>query len=141
MPRLIDPRTAAQGGDALFPRSCAASWSVDELARIEQAGGVEARLDPPQRREPGGAVEFCEQVALQLSDAMFGRDRSAKFKDMAVNEAADIFAMCAPPRSAVSPYGRLDMGVDINVAAVPDGQGADAGGSRGEPARIDRTRR
>src|SRR3546814_20080199 len=93
MPRLIDPRTAAQGGDALFPRSCAASWSVDELARIEQAGGVEARLDPPQRREPGGAVEFCEQVAHQLSDAMFGAYRSAKFKDVAVKEAEDLSSL------------------------------------------------
>src|SRR3546814_17963436 len=67
---------------------------------------------------------------------MFGRDRSAKFKDMAVNEAADIFAMSAQPRRAVSPFGRLDMVVDITVAEVTEGQGADAGESRGETARI-----
>src|SRR3546814_11461878 len=55
---------------------------------------------------------------------------------MAVNEAADIFAMSAQPRRAVSPFGRLDMVVDITVAEVTEGQGADAGESRGETARI-----
>src|SRR3546814_3445485 len=39
------------------------------------------------------------QVAFQLSDAVFGRDRSPEFKDMAVDEAAGILAMRGQPRS------------------------------------------
>src|SRR3546814_4610062 len=87
--------------------------SADQLARIEQAGGIEACLHPAQRRQASGAVELGEQVAFQLSDAVFGRDRSPEFKDMAVDEAAGILAMRGQPRRTVHALGRLDMVMDV----------------------------
>src|SRR3546814_16992475 len=90
-----------------FPRLSALARSADQLARIEQAGGIEACLHPAQRRQASGAVELGEQVAFQLSDAVFGRDRSPEFKDMAVDEAAGILAMRGQPRrSEERPVGK-----------------------------------
>src|SRR3546814_17876908 len=96
------PDWAASDGErgrCAFPVLSALSRSADQLARIEQAGGIEACLHPAQRRQASGAVELGEQVAFQLSDAVFGRDRSPEFKDMAVDEAAGILALRGQPRT------------------------------------------
>src|SRR3546814_18017728 len=82
---------------------------------------------PAQRRQASGAVELGEQVAFQLSDAVFGRDRSPEFKDMAVDEAAGILAMRGQPRRTVHALGRLDMVMEVAVAEMAEGQRADAG--------------
>src|SRR3546814_3693521 len=112
-------------GRCAFPRRSALARSADQLARIEQAGGIEACLHPAQRRQASGAVELGEQVAFQLSDAVFGRDRSPEFKDMAVDEAAGILAMRGQPRRTVHALGRLDMVMDVAVAEMAEGQRAD----------------
>src|SRR5690606_34763900 len=94
--------------------------SGDQLARIEQPVGIESRLDAAQRCEPCGAVEFGEQVAFHLTDAMLRGDRTAKFKDMAVDEAAEPLAVQGKPVHAVHIRWRLDMVMHIAIAQMPE---------------------
>ncbi len=93
--RLIDLRRAAQGGDG-----ARGNGSADQLARIEDTRRVDTGLDPAQRRQSCRAVEFGEDIALHLTDAMFGRQRTAEFDDMRIDQAADRGTMLGEPRGA-----------------------------------------
>src|SRR3546814_12316730 len=59
-------------------RKGALTKSGDQLAGIADARGIEAGLDAAQRRQPRRAVEFGQSVALHLSAALFGRNRTAR---------------------------------------------------------------
>src|SRR3546814_16058337 len=99
-PRNVDPPAGSEKANAApywaardgargrcaFPRLSALARSADQLARIEQAGGIEACLHPAQRRQASGDVELGGPVAFQLSDAVFRRGRSPDFTDLAVED-------------------------------------------------------
>src|SRR3546814_14064605 len=89
-----------------------------------EARGVEAGLDAAQRRQLRRAFEFGQYVALHLSDAMFGRNRTAEFDDVRIDQPADRRDMFGEPRRAIATGGRLDVVMEVADGQLAQGQRA-----------------
>src|SRR5258708_8750161 len=111
-------------------RTTAASWSEfrlrNELSRVHDAKRVERLLDPPQRMDAPGRRQPRELGALQLPDAMLGRDRPTRRRDEVVDQPGNILALRLVPAGG-GMASSADVEVDVAVAQMPEAGGDDAG--------------
>src|SRR6185312_16240032 len=92
------------------------------LAWVENALGVKGRLDPPHQGDLDRAANQRQEIALQLADAVFGRDGPAELGDNAVHHSIDL-APALEERVAVHPWRLAHIEVDIAVAEMAEGKG------------------
>ena len=115
-----------------------APLQLEKLARIEDAVGIERRLDPAHQLDLQRAFEAQQLVALQLADAVLGGDRAAEAGNDIVHRRGH-----RPPQRQIRRLvhaGRLrDVVVHVAVAEVTEGDrprtGAQAGDGRSAAAR------
>src|SRR5689334_18737327 len=100
-----------------------------KLAGIQQSGGIEGLLDRANRVDLGRARQALQLADLHLANTMFGGNRSARCRDLIVDEAGRFLAMAGYPvargRDAVL-HGRAHMEMDIAIAEMTEGASADA---------------
>ena len=96
-----------------------APLQLEQLARIEDAVGIERRLDPAHQRDLQRALEAQQLVALQLADAVLGGDRAAEAGNDIVHRRGH-----RPPQRQIRRFvhaGRLrDVVVHVAVAEVTE---------------------
>src|SRR6185437_4768490 len=97
---------------------------LKHLAGIEDAIGVKHALEPAHELERDRILYLGQRIALELADAMLGRDRAAIFEHDLVDGVVDL----APSRKELRAVGadRLaDIEMHIAIAEMPERNGAE----------------
>src|SRR4051812_3511384 len=99
----------------------------DELSGVHDALRIDRLLDRTQGRKPHRIDRPAEIGELELPDAMFGRQRSARLADEIVHEGRHARPFLGQPSLVVETDGWTDIEVDVAVAEMTERQHARAG--------------
>src|SRR5215831_18721507 len=102
-----------------FLQSVPQPKALEELSRVENAPGIQGRLDGAHESEFDRCGDAGKLRSLQLPDAVLGRDRSAAGEHDVVHRTRDLIP--AREKRGLVGAGRLsDVVVHVAIPEMPD---------------------